>query len=322
MNIVHLNPFGDPAGVSWLLHNAMLKEGINSRHIIYDQHNIHHVQQGKDLLFKENLRDCEILLKQADLIHVNNYFRNNNINEGPNEFARFLKEKPFVLHNHGGCILLNPQWQINQAKALNPEFKYLCCGPITPRVVKNAIWVPNICPINNPLYIPVEREFTGTLKICHKIFSRTVDSFKGTFPLEDCINFWLNTKFGYDVHLDVISDKTISECLTQSAGHHICVDNLTQGFIGMSGWEGLSKGQAVIARLHPDTVKAYKKLGGKCPIINVSGMDEMCKVIREFNEDRDSLKDVCIKSREWMQNYYNEKAIVNIYLEIYKTLLK
>lgn len=131
------------------------------------------------------------------------------------------------------------------------------------------------------------------------------------------INTWLSKT--HPVQMDIMVDMHVRECLTKSSPHLICVDNLTQGFVGMACWESLSKGQAVIARLDPDVEEGYKRIGGgTCPIINVSGMDEMCRVIRELSLDRERLKAICMEGRQWMETYYTTQHVINMYLELYE----
>ena len=323
MKIVHVNSNGDPAGVSWLLHDAMVRARYNSRHITLAQH-IHKVIQGQDILADKKPGLAEQALKEADLLHINGYLRAD-IRTFQGNFNFNLDKhlhKPFILHNHGGCVLLNPYPQINEAKKYNKKFKYWACSPLTKHVIPHAKWMPNIVPINNPLYLPTERDFKGEIKVCQKIFSGDVRPWKGTFVLHDTINMRLKEWFKYPIKFTLFQGESISNCLKLSADYQVCVDNITQGFIGMSGWESLSKGQVVVSRLDPIVEEAYKKFGnGTCPIINVSGMDELAKVLRELCNDRDYLKKKSIESRKWMEKYYNEERIVKLYVKEYEKVL-
>ena len=157
MKIVHVNPNGDPAGVSWLLHDAMKRAGYESRNITMTGH-IHKVLQGTDILSDRKPTLVAEVLEEADLLHVNGYLRANiqtfegNLNF---ELHKYL-HKPFILHNHGGCVLLNPEPQLKEAGKFNPNFKYWACSPLTVHVIPHSKWMPNIVPINNPLYLPVQ----------------------------------------------------------------------------------------------------------------------------------------------------------------------
>lgn len=320
MNIVHVNMNGDPAGVSWLLHETMSRLGHDSRHLISLNRCVHKLQQGNDIIAERNPKIAIKILKEADILHVNQALADQN--HIGLTMKDYLPTKKFIFHNHGGAGLLDPGLQIKELKEFWKDFPYIVCSPLTKYIIPNCIWLPNVVPINNPLYKPIERDFDGDLKICHKIFSRQTRIYKGSDVLDEMINVWMNGQYHYPMVLKIFDELPINECLKLSSEYHICVDNLTQGFIGMSGWESLSKGQVVISRLDPIVEKHYRWLGGgTCPIINVSGMDEMCKVLRELCNDRDLLKKKCKESREWMEKYYNEERIIKMYMDVYEKVL-
>lgn len=323
MNILHLNMFGDPAGASFLLHETLNKHGHKSRHLIPAERHLHLIQQGRDIILNNKLRDLDKIFLAADIIHVNQELIDKNY--PPNtDIINHLKNKPFVFHNHGGFNLLNPDVHINKMKKLvKKDFLMLVCSPLTKLIMPDSIWMPNIIPIHDQLYLPIKRHYENDVKICHKIFSAQTRLYKGTDIIEEMITVFLMEKWGFPIEFRIFQDTPIQKVLKQSAEFHICIDNLTQGFIGLSGWESLSKGQVVIARLHPVVEEYYNRLGeGTQPIINVSGMDEMCKVIRKLCEDRALLKKKCEDSRRWMEKYYQPKQIMKLYINIYKKVIK
>jgi len=318
-NIIHINLDGDPAGVSWLLHKAMKKAGYSSHHIIPSEKQIHKLSQGTDIIIENNPIEAENILEKADLFHINGRILDTPFGL---KLKKLLINTPFVFHNHGGKVLLNPYPQIEELRQFNKNFIYIACSPLTKKVIPFCRWLPNIVPIDEPLYMPIKRDFNGTLKICNKIFSKLTRIYKGTDILNEMINVHLRDEEKFPLSLDIFEELSIQDCLKKSSDYHICVDNLIQGFIGMSGWESLSKGQVVIARLDPIVEKCYKKLGeGTCPIINVTGMDEMCKVLRRFCENKELLKKKCIESRKWMEKYYTEKRIVELYIKTYEEVI-
>jgi len=319
-----MNTNGDPAGVSWLLHNTMKKHGIHSTHILGLRQQVNPLLQGIDLCGDKHVHEVANALSAADIIHVNG-FVSDTVTKPKGHYHCNLDKylsKPFILHNHGGSVLLDPTIQLAEATRLNTKFRYVVCSPLTKHIIPSAKWLPNITPINDSMYKPVKRNFNGTLLVCQKIFSDDVRSWKGTRVLIDTINVWLNGQYKYDIEFNVFSGLQIADCLKQTAKYHICIDNITQGFIGMSGWESLAKGQVVIARLDPLVEYHYKMLGdGNCPIINVSGMDELAKVLRTLFQDRDLLYKKCVESRKWMEKYYTPKKIMELYLKFYKKVI-
>lgn len=319
-NIVHINLTCDPAGVSWLLHKSMLDHGYKSEHLLARGTVNHNVQQGFGQYIFGNLEKIYKILDAADVLHINVGV------EDPSQtkldLSKYLKTKPFIIHNHGGPVCLDPYKQINPIVKEYSKFTFVVCSPITKYIVPDSTWLPNVCLLNDPLYLPIEdRDFNSKLLICHKVFSQNAGIiYKGDKVLSECVNDFLAKD--YPVQLDMFYGQPAAECLTNSATHHICIDNLTQGFIGMAGWESLAKGQAVIARLDPLVEKSYADLfGSRPPIINVSGMDEMCHAIRDLNKDRKKLERICNESRTWMEANYTEEDIVGKYAQLYYKII-
>ena len=318
MKVIHLNMGGDPAGVSWLLHNQLKGMGIDSRHFLALKRYIHHLQQGTDLIIEQELDLAHKLIQEADILHINQEI-----------FSKWVPillrqdifdNKKIIFHNHGGFNLLYPELQIKQIECkVKHPFPYIGCSPLTKHVVPKALWLPSIVPINQPVYKPVKRDFDGDMLICHKVFAKQAGMYKGSEIVEEMTYRFLQERWRFPLKFKWFYDYPIADVLNQTAKYHVCIDNLTQGFIGMSGWESLSKGQVVIARLDPCVEKEYKIFGdGTCPIINVSGMDEMCKVLRELCMDRKYLKQKCKESRDWMVKYYTPKRIADLYLNLYE----
>jgi hypothetical protein len=239
----------------------------------------------------------------------------------PDQFFKdILKTKKVVFHNHGGFNLLYPEPQIKQIEAkVGHSVPYIACSPLTIDVVSNAIWLPNIIPVHEPEYMPIPRDFNSTMLICQKVFSKQAGIYKGAEVVEEMITVFLQRKWGFNMSYHFWHDLPVREVLNGTAKYHVCIDNTTQGFIGLAGWESLAKGQVVIARLDPKVEKAYKEFGdGTCPIINVSGIDQLCKVLRELCGDRKLLEQKCLESRMWMLQYYKPERVVQMYLKIYK----
>ncbi len=316
MKVLHLNN-SDPVGVNWILHQELKKLGIESRHVIFRKSGIHRQQQGTDIIAEDNMEEFKRLLDWADIYHIDG-----DINCDLIDLRPYLAKKKFIFHNHGGYNLLYPEYQYAGIKACRDNFPYVVCSPLTKLIIPNAIWIPNIVHIKEQIYLPIERDFFSKLMICHKVFSLQSRLYKGSDIIDEMVNNFLGKVWQFNLVLDIFYNMTIFEVLNKTAHYHICIDNLTQGFCGMSGWESLSKGQVVIARLDPVVQKAYNEFGPNCPIINVSGMDEMCKVIRELYNDREYLKSKCEESRKWMEKYYTPSRIAKMYLKLYEKTLE
>ncbi len=328
MNILMISLAYDPAGVGQMLCNSInSKTKHTCKHLLPTGYLI--TERDKAInrvnIFQASKDEIVDEINKADILHIHQVtpFQKKEIGPAADRFGKWneiLSKKPWILHNHGGAFLINPPKFMKDIENYNPHL--FLCSPLNKILFNNATWLQNIIPLNESLYMPVQRNFDKTLKIAHKIWFESTKMYKGTDVLIEVCD--LLKKDGFDIDFKVYSNMNIDICLRKSAEDHICIDNLTQGFIGMSGWESLAKGQVVIARLDPIVVKAYKELCGnvKLPIINVTGMDELAKVIRELHDDRDKLKELCDYSRKWMEQYYNEDLIVKKYIEKYEEIIK
>lgn len=319
-SVVHLNLDCDPAGVSWLLHKELLKSGIESHHLLGSSYAHLGVAGGYGLSILDKKAEAEEILSKADIVHINIGLLDS-FATGL-DYPSLLKGKCLILHNHGGDPCLDPEKQLSELNGISDNVKHIVCSPLTKYVAKDSIWLPNIIPINEPIYKPIVRNYAIPLMVCHKVFS-SVNTRKGSDLLDYVINGYLSRN-GYLISLQIFNDLPIKDCLEQSAHCHICVDNLTQGFIGMCGWESLSMGQVVIARLDPIVEAAYNSMSGnkdQNPILNVSGMDEMSMVLRELCADKGRLMQLAKYSRWWMQKYYSPAGIVAKYIDMYEDAL-
>jgi len=328
MKIAMISLAYDPAGVG-----QMLTEAINT----HTKHTCNHIiptgasiterdkMTNRHNIFMTPVNELQSMINDADVIHIHQIHPFQDKEVGPAskqcgvKWTEVLSKKPWVFHNHGGAFLINPNKFMEHIGKFNPTL--LMCSPLSKYIFPDSAYLPNLCPINSDNYKPTDRDFTKTMKVCHKIWYPSTKMYKGTEVLEEV--FDLLKKDGFRIDFKVFHSMNIDKCLKDSADYHVCVDNITQGFIGMSGWESLAKGQVVIARLDPLVYLAYKKIGnGEAPpIINVSGMDELAAVMRDLDSDRTKLKRLCEESRSWMEKHYNEKKITQIYVDFYQSLI-
>lgn len=135
----------------------------------------------------------------------------------------------------------------------------------------------------------------------------------------------LNEVYGYDIQFESWFHKyPYAEALVKRKEFDVIIDNITQGFIGMVGWEALSQAQVCIARLSPIVVENYTKLGnGEAPpIINVSGIDELAKTIIDLSNDANKVKEIQKQGRDWMEKYYNPKRLCQLWEKRYFKIMK
>ena len=313
----------DPACVVWNLHQAINKYTTHtSRYAVSnptilggrEMCNIKDLIVGSDNCPQDKL---EQLINEADVLHFSQYDWTTNVFPGVT-FQNLMhrKDQKMVFHGHGGAWLLDPEPQIQRCKEVNATM--ITCSPIDRMVVPDIKWMPNILNLDS-ITPDWDRNFTGILTAS---LANGNPVYKGG-EIASYVFEYLN-KFGYDVNFQILTSLTLNECLNVRRQHHFTIDNWVQGFTGMAGLEGLALGHIVVARLDPMAIDEWSKhwfyFKSMPPFTDVHGMDECAKVIREYYNNRDSLKEHSIRNRKWIDEYYKPEDVVKLWVELYESL--
>lgn len=139
--------------------------------------------------------------------------------------------------------------------------------------------------------------------ILHAPNHRTI---KGTQFIEKAIK---NLKLkGLDIELKIIekmSNKQVMELIQKS---DLVIDQLIIGWYAMFAIEAMSLGKPVVCNLRNDFLDFYQNVGlmelKDCPIINASP-GNIEEVIRSIYDSRDSLPEIGIKGRKYVEKYHS-----------------
>jgi len=334
VKICSISPWYDPACASELRASAINKlPGQECRNMIGDITRFPAGQQFNeevDIWLTRDLRDnpkkldeVNEILYQADVLHFNQYDWNVTWDSmglygtgAPNiNWKDFIYGKKVVWHGHGGPWLLDPEKQLKVCREIGAVA--VTCSPIDEKVAPGVQWMPNVVGMDRGLLIPMERDWSGTL--IGGMASHAGD-YKGKVPAEYVFEYV--GKAGYPVKFEFISKLSRKEGVLKRKNHHITVDNWIQGFFGLAGLEGLALGHIVIARMDPmardkwDTMFKYDPV----PIIDVKGMDECGRVLRDMCNDRGLAKRIGDRSAQWMTNNYTDKQIAEKWIKFYEGL--
>jgi len=348
MKVVVISPYCDPAGVGLNLTHAINNFTGHScigfarqdtplwNRSLMDNYYVYGEGAHYDLMIST--------LEEVDVIHYNHTvdFKNYYIRRGksgpeskdssvtPNEMLPlrisafdgwpaeidlepFIKKKITVFHGHGGIWLLDPTYVIEKCKSLG--IIMATCSPIDEVIVPGIKWVPNILPLGQKIYNPIERDFSSEL-VCSLASNEPL--YKGGAIAEYVFEWMGLVHDNFDIRFEFVSNKPLNNCLIIRKAHHFTIDNWLQGFHGMAALEGLAFGHVVFSRFDP---MAKEKWGNEfdepVPIVDIKGMDELAKQLRIYNDDRDLLKEKILVSRKWMEDHYTEEQIVTKWIKLY-----
>lgn len=259
--------------------------------------------------------EVEALLKNSDVYHFH-MTADEHIDLGPFKPVDYLKGKRVVHHHHG-----HPDFRGNPEKYRRKYMErgrrnLLVSTPDLLKLLPEAMWQPNLVPINDPLYRPVDLENEENLRICQ---APTQKDLKNT---DDFIHVTRELQKHYpELEPVCIENTEHAQCLRIKQSCHIHFDHM-QGYFGVSSLESLSQGRPVIAGLDDwniDHVKAF------------TGADELPWVIART---RGSLKkqivavlaEPCkrhragLSSRSFMETHWTERQVLGPLIEFYEHL--
>ena len=316
MNILMITE-NDPAGMGIAFTNA-----INS----YSEHACRLITTAtrynfgteKDLhlpaLDEERFGEISELLKKADILHFHQ-LADENTELGPIRTKDFITGKAILHHHHG-----HPDFRSHPNKYREKYHRLrrraLVSTPDLLKLLPEAVWQPNLVPINAPNYRPRSIETKTRVRVCQ---APTRKDLKNTAEFK-VIMASLERKYG-NVEGVIIENTRHEECLRIKQSCDIHFDHM-QGYYGVSSLESLSQGKPVIAGLDEWNLKCIKEFSGcgDVPWVIARNRGELEVRIEELVGDDGFRNRSGVASRRFMERYWTEQHVLKILMETYKTL--
>ena len=193
--------------------------------------------------------------------------------------------------------------------------------------------MPNFVPIDDPvdkyledwwLYVPATDWPRGG-KVRYQMHHNYLPG-KGVLQAREMFEFLVDgqSDFGFigdwSVYGESNQTKSFRDHLEEKRTFDVCIDQITQGFLGMATWEALSQGLVVIGRMDDFAVTEYLRLGnGELPpVLNCYCIDLVAERCVELSKDRARVNAIGKAGREWMLRNYNARKIVQMYENLYE----
>jgi glycosyltransferase involved in cell wall biosynthesis len=258
--------------------------------------------------------EVEYLLNESDIFHFH-MTADDNLELGPFKVSDYIPGKQIVHHHHG-----HPDFRSNPNKyrAKYQSLKRQNLIVSTPDLLKllpEAKWVPNLVPLNHPLYLPKNAPENGCVIIGH---SPTRQDLKNTSDLLEVVGKLKSKTAGISVEINVITDTDHKECLRRKRNCHIIFDHM-QGYYGVSSLESLSQGKPVIAGLDDWNIHCIKEFTNtdQIPWIIARNANELHEKIANLVNNSDLRSEIGRNSRIYMQNYWSEQSVIQRLLTVY-----
>lgn len=248
--------------------------------------------------------EVEELLKTSDVFHFH-MTADEYIELGPFKPVDYLRGKLVVHHHHG-----HPDFRGNPE---NYRRKYrgrrrrnlLVSTPDLLKLLPGAKWQPNLVPINEPLYIPLEDKPEVPVIISH---SPTRKDLKNTDEFVRAVNE-IKKSSNVPIELRLIENTPHKECLQLKRESHILFDHM-QGYFGVSSLEGLSQGLCVIAGIDAWNRRCIEAFTGAVEMPwELTDHENLKECIYSLVSEPEYLRGRSIKSRAFMKNHWHPRRV-------------
>ena len=307
----------DPAGMGIAFTNAINRYSEHACRLITTTTR-YKFGTEKDLhlpaLDEERFGEISELLKKADILHFHQ-LADENTELGPIRTKDFITGKAILHHHHG-----HPDFRSHPEKYREKYHRLrrraLVSTPDLLKLLPEAVWQPNLVPINAPNYLPRSIETKNKVRVCQ---APTRKDLKNTAEFE-VVMASLEKKYE-NVEGIVIANTRHEECLKIKQSCDIHFDHM-QGYYGVSSLESLSQGKPVIAGLDEWNLKCIKEFSGceNVPWVIARNRDELEDRLEELIENGSLRNRSGVASRRFMERYWTEQHVLNILMETYKTL--
>ncbi len=196
----------------------------------------------------------EELLKTSDVFHFH-MTADEDIELGPFRPRDYMQGKTIVHHHHGHPDFRGNPEKYRRKYKERKRTNLLVSTPDLLKLLPGAKWQPNLVPVDDSLYTPLENKADEPVIICH---SPTRKDLKNTTEFIHAVNK-LKKESKIPIELRLIENTSHKECLRLKRESHILFDHL-QGYYGVSSLEGLSQGLCVVAGLDEWNKKHIKKI--------------------------------------------------------------
>lgn len=271
-----------------------------------------HVPDCGDRDFEE----IEHLIEKADIFHFH-ILSDESMEIGPLRVRDYIRGKG-ILHHHHGHPYFKENPDLFREKYRRLKRKAIVSTPDLLNLLPEAQWIPNLVPIDDPLYQPLggTGSGNGTVRVGH---SPTRRDLKKTDTFERVMDRIMETNPG--VEKVIISDTLHKKCLEIKKRCDLFFDQLGPSF-GVSSLEALSQALPTMARLDHQNEEEIRKFTGTSflPWVNVKDEKGLEKAIEELVADKGLRLERGAASRRFMEDHWREQQVLERLFGVYESL--
>jgi hypothetical protein len=323
MRIVHL-AITPVAGSPWNTVTALnTHTNVAARLVVLNPNAYGQRTFPEDLVWERDRDECLSTLAAADVVHMHQWF-DSDACFGP-EVGAICDTKPCVRQWHSVPTHFAGSDPVALQKVVNSSIPQLVIGQYPERYYPLARVVPNLVPLGDPLLVPTHRP-RGNIPLLAWSPSGRESAWEmrwGSKGYPETLPILKRLSSEGHCALDVIQNVPRDECLRRKGAADLVVDELVTGSYHLSGLEGLALGKPVLGWLDERTQIVLRELTGAStlPWVNVH-LEDAEKVLRVLLADPSLCEAIGTESRTWMERWYNDRVLVQHYVQAYRDLLE
>lgn len=261
--------------------------------------------------------EIEALLREADVFHFH-MLLDENYQLGPFRISEYVKGKRIIHHHHGTydhqCFEGVAEDYRRKYKTLGR--KVLVATPDLLEFLPEAVWQPNLVPLNDVEYLPRSDHLVCQTEI-RLVQAPTRRWHKHTKEFAD-VTKRLTARHP-SVRAEIIEGCSHRDCLSRKRRAHAVFDHMN-GWFGISSLESLSQGVPVLAGLSSEVVSQIREFTG-CetnPWVIVTTEAELEASFEELILDPAKRVAIGVESRRFMEQHWSEQKVVSELFKAYE----
>ncbi|MGI4814178.1 MAG: hypothetical protein ACRYG5_14105 [Janthinobacterium lividum] len=322
MNVVHLSNTpvaGSPGNIVSALNRL---SDIRARHVVFNSAAYNTRTFAVDIDWKTGREEALDAIASADVIHIHQFF-SLDATFGSDFQKRFGLKKVIRQYHSAPELWANGDAAL-MASIINEDVPQLVIAQGPERYYPFARPVPNIIPLHDPRYLPMEPS-AGLPVVTFSPSGRT-SAWKTRWETKGAPQtLALLRKLQREglCKLQVIVNTPHDECLRAKQQAAISIDECVTGNYHLSGLEALSQGKPTVGYLDQRVQNQLRKMTGatELPWIDVR-LEEAEQPLRELLASRSLRAALGAASRRWMEAYYEEATLIRHYRQAYLDLFE
>jgi hypothetical protein len=281
-----------------------------------------------DLIWSEKDEECQRVLEESHIYVLHSYF---DVDSPPYRIRKYLRSNSRVTAHY--CV---EEAQGNRA-LIAQGIPTTVSAQYHTRFYPRSHVMPNIMPIDDEAYRPVEREWPpdvplrvafspsnkNTREQAMKAQGRRRWSWKGRDETLEVLED-LKEKWGAKLEIELLENLPLDRCMARRAECHVSIDEVVTGSYHNVHLEGMSQGLISVVYMDDRTLRAMGQVVGKEALeepawINTS-IQELRGSLEGLLEQPEGVRPQAEACRRWIERHWRDDVFARRYADFWLRL--